>query len=316
MVKHTNKVITKILGVSIISFVIFSNINIVSAEETVFRVNVREVLSVSISTPTSWASGDVDSFLRNKVNVSVTSNNSNGFRASMFTDTNATSSDDTSLINTNDNTVLLNTLSASTSRSNFPANRWGYSLGIDSTLNGNSYNETDAGNENSNYYPMVSTSASPITILSSSNGAQGDVDVYFGAKADLNQASGTYIGTVVISVISGNIDTSTPATPGAADQVANYSGAPVGSTTSGSTTYTYRRTGSGTTTTTTEVSEGDNVSAYEGYTPPQGVTSSTASSNSKLATGLAATAAAAAASGMFFLLLAKRKKDEEEEEEQ
>ena len=48
-----------------------------------FQVNVQEVLSVSITTPTNWDKGNVGVFLRNKVTLDVTSNNINGFTALM-----------------------------------------------------------------------------------------------------------------------------------------------------------------------------------------------------------------------------------------
>lgn len=305
---------------------VIANLNSVHAEtaQTTFNVNVKESLSVAITAPSEYASGDAGEFLRNKVNLSVSTNNTNGFTASMY------SQGTTNLTNNILNTETLPTLASSSTRSSFPDNYWGYSLGsgtINSSLNNNTYGETDAGNASSYYYPLVSTSASPIAILTGTS--TGQQDIYFGAKANLNKASGTYVGTVIISVVTDVIDNNTnpitptnPAQPSNTNEVASYSSAPTGSTTNGSTTYTYRRTNSsaGTTTTTTQVSEGNNVSAYNGYTPPQGVIENTVSDiydgGSPVASALAATSASAAAAGMFFFILAKRKDDEEEEEQQ
>ncbi len=305
---------------------IVSNLGSVHAEtaETTFNVNVKESLAVSITTPAEHARGDAGEFLRNKVSLNVNTNSSSGFTASMYSQTN------TDLTNELISTETIPTLASRSTKSSFPSNRWGYSLGsgnIDSSLNNNTYGETDAGNNNSYYHPLSSNSASPIAILTGTD--SGAQDIYFGAKADLTTASGTYTNTVVISVVTGVIDPDTnpitpenPAKPSNTNNTPTYSGSPIGSTSSGSTTYTYRTSsGSGSTgtkTTTTQVSEGDNVSAYDGYTPPQGVFENTFSNiyngTSPLASALAATSAAAAATGTFFFILAKRRDEDEEEE--
>ena len=306
---------------------------------TTFQVNVKETLSVSVTTPTEWASGTptYDStsgtwstdFLRNKVTVDVTANNQIGFTASMY------ASNSTSLTNTAKSTATLPTLSSSTTRDAFPVNHWGYSLDA-ASMGGNNYGETDAGNGSSNYFPLVSTSATPITIMNGTS--TGTRNVYFGAKADLAQASGTYAGTVVISVVTGTINENTnpitptnPATPetdtNQQDNQATYTGstgtgATTGGGTNGTTVYTRRYSSPAvdptTNTTATEVSEGDNTAAY-----PLGVTETTSSyvadnivsGGNPLATVLATTAAASAVGGGFFFILAKRKKDDEEEDE-
>ena len=312
-------------GIIIVLAAILCNSSAIYAEETAdttFEVNVKEALTVSITAPSEGATGDVGDFLRNTVSLSVTSNNANGFRASMY------SQDSTNLTNTSKSTETLPTLDSGTSYTctseactAFPANHWGYSL-------------NDSSNTGT-YYPMVSTSANPITLISASAGTTtGSQDVYFGAKADVTQAAGTYAGTVVISVVTGIIDSSTnpvtpthPATPNSTPQVATYNSSPIGGSTNGTTTYTYTRshTPSGapaTTTTTTEVSDGDNVNAYNGYVPPQGVRETIntdeyiAGSSSPLAAGLAATATAAAATGIIFFILAKRRDKDDEEQDQ
>ena len=317
MVKSYTKT-TGIVAATLISIFSFNPAFAASEYNTDFNVNVKEVLSVSITTPTEWASGDINTFLRNKVNVTVNSNNTAGFTASMTTKTT-----DTFLTNTSKNTFTLPTLGSNTTRSSFPTNYWGYSL-----------DDTDAGSDSSTYSALVGAGSTPITLLSSTSATSGSRDFYFGAKADLTKAAGTYTGTVVVNVVSGVIDPSTnpvtptnPATPtntgGSGNPSPAYNPAPTGGSSNGTTAYTYTTNGSGsssnTSTTTTEVSDGDNRGAYEGYTPPQGETYSSntnINSSSALATGLAVTSALAAASGTMFFILAKRRKDEEEEEQQ
>lgn len=307
-------------GVLVVFAAVLGNNGAIYAAEanTTFEVNVKESLSVSITAPSEWANGDAGDFLRNDFNVSVTSNNANGFKASMFSQTT------TNLTNMVTSTETIPTLGTGTSYtctsaacSAFPANYWGYSL-------------NDSSNTGT-YYPMVSTSASPITLINASAGTTtGSQDVYFGAKADMTKAAGTYTGTVIISVVTGTIDNNTnpvtptnPATPNNTSNTATYNASPVGGSTNGTTTYTYRRSNSAahTTTTTTQVSDGNNVSAYNGYTPPQGVresvtTNESINDNESMAAGLATAATIAAATGLFFFVLAKRREDDEEDEEQ
>ena len=68
------------------------------------------------------------------------------------------------------------------------------------------------------------------------------------------------------------------------------------------------------------MSDGDNRSAYNGYTPPQGVTTrqenvENVASGTSLATGLAITSGVAALAGVGFFIASKnRDKDKEEDQ--
>ncbi len=313
--KARTKIAVGIIGIlSVMSGICASNIvaSQVSADaNTIFKVNIAETLSVAVTIPKSGASGSAGTFLRNAVNLNVSSTNVNGFTATMYTSNNTTN-----LINTRDSSKTIQTLSGTSTRSNFPSNRWGYSL-----------DDTTTGSESSNYSPLVSTSASPIEVLKSDTDANNvSKDIYFGTKADLSQASGTYSGTVVISVVSDVIDEDNPVTP--TDPVTpsdndstnpSYSGAGTtkGHGTNGTTSYTTSTNNDDdTTTTTTEVSDGNTVDAYA---DPAGVTERTTANingGTPLAIGLAVSAAVAATSGMFFFILAKRRKDDDDEEEE
>ena len=308
----------------------------VAAENTTFQVNVVESLSVAVTTPSTWASGAPNTFLRNDVGLSVTTNNAAGFTASMYANTGSSDSTNTSLTNTSGG-ALLPTMAQSQARSSFSANQWGYSLDTtdttsSKTYNNKIYNETNAGNNDSNYYPL-GDSSNPATVLTGTN--SGSRTIYFGAKADITQAAGTYEGTVVIGVVTGvqntNNDSNNPVTPVTpSDHPAKPSDTstnnPSYSTTYGSqqnqswTVYNQTAsTGGGTTTTeTTTVDAGDTRSSYQN---PAGVTETTISdvnvnSSTPLATGLAAAAAVSATSGAVFFVLAKRKQDDEDDGQQ
>lgn len=304
-----------------------------SAAETAnssFQVNVMDTLAVAVTTPEAGAAGNANEFLRNTIDVEVNTNASNGFTASMY------SRNNTDLVNTAIGiSSLIPTMSSSALRSAFPTNVWGYSL-KSSSLDGKTYGETDAGNNGSTYYPLTDSTSAPIKILTAASGAKsGAQSVYFGTKVNTEKPAGTYLNTVVISVVTGVIDSGTnpitpvnpanPSTdPNPNDTVPVYTGNndTTGTGISGSngtTVRTVRTTNSGTpatTTTTTEISAGDNTSSYA---PAQGVSISTQSNivenGSTLPIGLAATSVATATAGVIFFILAKRDEDDEEEEE-
>ena len=347
MVKQTPKVILKSILLSVLTTLTLPGANTVFAatpHNATFQVNVKETLSVSITRPSTGATGDIEEFLRNDFVISVISNNSEGFRASMYADVVGNT---VPLTNTSLGSATLPTLTngSGIARSSFPANYWGYSLGqytLDGTvqnsytLSGKTYSETAAGNDNSNYYPMVNSSANPIIIMdgtSQNNGPAkntGTQNIYFGAKGDSSTASGTYTGTVIISVVSGGIDNNdnpvTPTNPDTPsddtpnDNAATYTGSTgtgatqgVGSSgTTGTTVYT---TTSGNTT-TTEISGGDNRSAYAN---PQGElyeTFSNIADGSMPITGLVMASSVAAVTGFTFFIFAYRDDDDDDEEEE
>lgn len=297
-----------------------------------FNVNVVESLSVTITTPTEWASGNINTLLRNKVNLEVSSNNPHGFTTSMYTP-----NTDAALMHEDITTTagVIPTLGSTTSRAAFPANSWGYSV-----------DDTDAGSDSSNYNAMVNTPSAPITLsdLSSQSATTLSHAVYFGAKADSTKAAGTYNGDVVISVVTGEvtenngsnpITPTNPATP--ADDTTPGDGTVNGNTTAtydstnNRSVYTSRssgstsgRTGYGYNTpnaTSTPVDTTETTVIEGEYTAPLGVTESKnlgeTTSNivgvSPLAIGLATTAGVAATSGLIFFALAKRDDDDDEE---
>lgn len=289
--------------------------NYVSADENVtFEVNIKEALTVSVTTPKAgeWASGNANDFLRNTVNLAVDSNDTTGFTVSMTSASTTTGAPLTNTAATSSSTI--STLAANTSwtRSNTTTTKfWGYSV--------------DDDNQTGTYYPVPLKTGTPVTLTPANTSGNWSDDIYFGAKADYTADSGTYRGTVIINVVTGAINTDTnptvptnPATPSddpANDGEATYTG--VGTTTgtgtsgsNGTTIYTTTSSTTATTTTRTEVTEGD---VRDSYTAPAGVAK--ISEGTPLATGLAATSAVAAATGIVFFIIAKRRKDEEDEEE-
>ena len=288
-------------------------------------VNAGEVLTVQIDIPNSnntTNTGDMTSggtFLYNRVTLSVSTNNTTGYTATLSAAT-AT----TALTNRTDSTYTIPTLgqdstacsSSSYTYTNFPSNCWGFST-VDPTDNSQSYT-------NRTYYAVPASTGTPAHVVNSSAiDSAKSTDIYFGAKANSNKMSGTYTNNVIINVVSG-VDTDNPSNPDVkpddpvtpsddnpSDNSGTYVPAPAGDSTSGATVYTNKSTENNTRTTTTTIKKGDTT-----YANPAGVTTVGAvNEGTPLATGLAVTAGVAATAGVIFFIVAKRRRDDEEEED-
>ena len=278
----------------------------VSADQSVtFNVNLVEVLTVSLTEPTAWASGQVDTLLRNKVTVSALTNNYYGAAVSMYAD-DTRLENITSGYNSSDNSTYIDTLDNDTYTYNsFPNNAWGYSL-----------QDADNPVSNASYLPITLV-ANPVEVIprtQATTGTNYSKDVFFGAKATSAKQAGTYAQTVNFVAVSG-VDTDpvpTPSTDNTDSEIASHT--PRYNTTTNRTTYTTRTATNNntTTTTTTHVNPGNTINTYANAA---GVT---ASSNgaSNIVTALAVAAGVTAVSGITFFVLAKRDRDDDEEEEE
>ena len=301
------------------------------SRDITFSVNVEDSLNLTVNTPdeSSWAKGDANDFLRNKVSVEVSSNNGNGFTAGM-----TTKEVSTDLTNIAKDTAKIPTLGAEVKPQcagetceAFPANFWGYSL--DDT---ESYTGT--------YNALVGSDQAPITILSQESGTTTSAtkDIYFGAKADKTQASGTYSGTVIFTVASDtngkDLDPQspggdTPVTPGDGPSFEGDTPSDAPSyTPSSPNTYAYSTTAERGTTYSYSSADSDTIAMVNdkkqkntasGYVTPLGVNEKTLTSAniqkfSIITIILMIIALLTAFIGIFFFILAKRRKDDDDEE--
>lgn len=271
------------------------------AADTNFQINVGEFIAISLDSPENWATGEINTLLRNKVVLNVETNYPGGFQAYMA------SKDDTNLVNQTKELSYIETLSAATTAGAFPTNRWGYSL-----------DDTDAGTDEASYRAMRTSAISLISKAQSENTTSRDV--YFGAKAGMNQDSGTYANTVVFTVVSGVVDDiETPDDDPVVPRDTETTNPSVAYDSSNDrTVYTSTSTQAGTgtgsvsgskNTTTTHISKGDTTSSYA---PPHGVSTSSVGEGTPLATGLAITAGIAAMTGIGFFIAAKRGDNDDE----
>lgn len=262
-----------------------------------FQVKIPEVLTVSITRPNSWATGDIGVLLRNVITLEIVSNNQTGFAASMTT---GTSSALSNLSSSSTSTIPLLTTDWTRSSAAATDKFWGYS--------------TDDANETGTYKTIAAENAStPTTLIAAGTKGTASQNIYFGAKASSDIDSGTYQGTVIISVVSGvaaDDPVVTPDNPVTPDDTTPNN--PSYDNTTDRTAYA-DTTYSGTIhTSTLEVSEGDTTKSYQ---DPQGVTTATINEGTPLATGLAVTAVVAAVAGFAFFIVARRREEEEDDDE-
>ena len=289
---------------TILSAAFIGSVSPAMADESVtFNVNLEEVLTVSLTKPTTWASGNVNTLLRNKVTVSALTNNYYGATVSMYAD-DTQLKNVTSYVSTDASTYIDTLDNNNATYDNFDSDAWGYSL-----------TDSDAGTASASYLPVTLVS-NPVTVIPrtvATTGTNSTKDVFFGAKATDAKQSGTYAQTVNFVAVTGVIDTDNPVVPVNPSTDNTINDTPVYTASTNRTTYTSRSTNAtnNTATTTTDVMPGNTTSAYANAA---GVTASSDGS-STIVTALATVAAVTAVSGITFFALAKRDNDDEEEEE-
>ena len=152
-----------------VSFILLSGVLLSSnthADNITASIKVNPTLTLSI--PTNTISLDLDpastAFASQDLLISVGTNNETGYWLTM-------SSTTTDLVNTEDNTKTIPTLTSSTTLSDFPVNKWGY--------------KKDSGN----YLPFETNT----TLLSSDSPVNNDTTTLnFASKIDYKQPAGTY----------------------------------------------------------------------------------------------------------------------------
>ena len=266
-----------------------------------FNVTVNKTLEVSVKgddgeykpdVTTASATGGIGQFLRTSFTLKVSTNNANGYTATMTTDEEKT----TDLINESDANYIVPTLARAVTKSNFTINNWGFSL-----------DDTRNGDDNSTYRPVVlSTSSTPSTIAKYNKPvANSTQEVYFGMMADSTKMAGNYSNTVVLTVVTNpepieEEDIPEEEKPSVPTTVASVPSRFAASAPA-------------------EEEEEDNTPSG---VKPKGVIEDTTSErnekiidSSKVGAGIALGATTVAASGVIFFVVAKRREDDDEEEE-
>ena len=112
--------------------------------------------------------------------ISVTTNNYSGYTLGIVSNNNT---DNTKLVNTEDGTAYLNSISSASMANEFTANTWGY---LPSKLNSIA---------NAKYQPAPTTTATVIEATNAANSTANEYTIALGTKADYTLPSGTYENT-------------------------------------------------------------------------------------------------------------------------
>lgn len=264
-----------------------------------FQVKIPEILTVQITRPNTWATGNVGELLRNIITLDVVSNNPAGFAASMTSSSTTAAGAALSNGSSNSSTTIPMLTSDWTNGSSISTAFWGYSL--------------DDSSETGTYSGIaLKDAATPTSLIPAGTMSSASKTIYFGAAADSSIDSGTYSGTVIISVVSGAITEDNPITPtDPATKDDTTTNNPVYDQTADRTVYTATTYNGTENTSKIEVSEGDTHNSYQ---DPQGVSTARISEGTPLATGLAVTAAVAAIAGIAFFVAARRREEEDDDE--
>ena len=195
-----------LLLISIILFTLFLSPSPSSAAESSHsqvNLEVAEVLSISTDAhPTnglvmSVTPSNTGSFVKQPLKVTVDTNNATGYTLNLNTktaDTNLVHADPSLapayLIPTLSTDVSINSLSSPT---NFPLNRWGYSVVAGPTTA-----------DQTLFKPIPSTTATPPanTIRTTSAPGSTDTDLLFGSYVDMTLAAGRYQNTLVFTAVA------------------------------------------------------------------------------------------------------------------
>ncbi len=156
--------------------------NPVHADSLTTNVIVKPSLKITIPTSTLSSSLDpaIKPFESKSLNVTVATNNANGYKLYLDSTNNTTN-----LVNTIDSTKYIETLSSSTTQDSFPVNSWGYRI--------NSTTSSPTGDSSitssTNYYPFVSNK-----LISSSSVATNAISstLDFATKIDYEKPAGQY----------------------------------------------------------------------------------------------------------------------------
>ena len=168
------------------------NTPINTTTDTTVKVNVSPLLDLTADTNenfiqiTPTASG---AFKTSVINLTAKTNNVSGYNILM-----SSTSGRTALLHSDDNTYYIPTLKNDFTATAFPSNSWGFSVDAN----------TSTASTSATYKPVTDL-GHPASIRQTTAATPeiGETfPVTFGAKADLSQVAGTYVGEVIFTLIA------------------------------------------------------------------------------------------------------------------
>ena len=138
--------------------------------------------------------------------ISVVTNNYSGYTLGISANDDI---NNTKLINTNDDTAYLNSISSASSVEEFNANNWGY---LPSKLNSQA---------NANYQPAPTTTATTLDATNVANAEANTYTIALGAKADYSLPSGTYENSFTLTAVANPVNYTITYNKNTEDEVTN-----------------------------------------------------------------------------------------------
>ena len=160
---------------------IFSVGQIAFAVDSSSEINVNIPARLSITSSKSTISlnpSNPNSFYADFTSLTVNTNNATGYTLTM-----SDADNDTSLKHSNSAAYQIPTVSSDTNKSEFLANKWGYSL-------------------DDNLYKAIPSLATPTTLMSSTAPTTDNFNFYVGTKIDNSMVSGLYKDKIVFSAVA------------------------------------------------------------------------------------------------------------------
>ena len=162
-----------------------------ASSATRFTAHVDPYLSIKAEQTSLRQEGGINELLRTGTSVTIATNNTSGYTATITSGLDSRDQNAGSLYNSASNSYIPSLLN-STLRKDFPVNSWGFS-----------FDDTEDGNNESTYNRLVpSDSAFPYVFSESNHPDEKIHDVFFAAKADVTKASGTYSADVSLKAVA------------------------------------------------------------------------------------------------------------------
>ena len=191
---HTN-LLTNILCFSnltfilLLTFIFFPLVHITTdAEATITPSTTSLSLSTNIISTSLIPNNTSGTFVASDPStISVTTNNYTGYTLGI---TSSNDTDNTKLVNTDDSSIYLTSISSASTPAEFTANSWGY---LPSKLN---------SVVNTNYLPAPTTTATTLDATNAANVNANTYTISLGTKVDYLLPEGTYENTFTLTAIA------------------------------------------------------------------------------------------------------------------
>ena len=198
MLHKNTKLITMVCYIltSIFSFVSFSLLNSHPVSAATLSITIStDTLSTNVVSPNAYGTFATS----NAADISISTNQFTGYTLGIkaaTSDQNATN-----LINTTDNTKVINSISSTLSESDFSAssnvqynNQWGYKP-----------SKFNSSANTTNYYPSPTVTGDTLDVTNASNSTANTYTISFGTRINSDVTPGTYTNTYVITAVTNPI---------------------------------------------------------------------------------------------------------------